>query len=144
MKCTRSPFVPALVGLMFMGFLLVGMPEAGQAQPHTCKHDLSGHWPLSPTGLGGVATFEFWFAKSCPTNSNALSLTWYINRYSDNSPICTGSADFTSTSNPPYVIKVTCNGLPIGNGPQVKVTLSYVTSPGGSPMNHPDNFYNHQ
>ena len=141
MKVARSFFPLALVSLMFVGLLVLGIPVSGFAQPHPCKHDLLGHLPA--TGLGGVSSYEFWFARDCTAQSGAITLKWFINKYSDNSPICSGGpVDFTANSTPQYTVKVTCSTLPRGPGFQVKVTLSYQTAPGGSWMNHPDNFYN--
>lgn len=150
MKIRRSFFTLALVSLMFLSLLVLGIPASGLAQPHTCKLDVSGHWPTSPKGLGGVTVFNFLFARDCTTPSNAITLKWSINKYSDNSPLCVGGpVDITSTSTPPYTVSVTCGQghnsdppLPTGPGPKVKVILSYQTTSGGSWMNHPEIFYN--
>ncbi len=134
MKIRRSFFALTLVSLIFVGLLALSIPVPGFAQPHTCQSNLSGHWPSSPYGLGGVNSFTFLFARDCTIPSGAITLKWFINKYSDNSPLCTATApaNFTSTSNPPYTVSVPCGSLPIGLGPQVKVTLSYQTTSGGS------------
>jgi hypothetical protein len=144
MKVRSSFFTLTFVSLMFVGLLVLGIPVSGFAQPHTCKSDLSGHWPSSPYGLGGVTSFTFLFARDCTTPSGAITLKWFINKYSDNSSLCVGGpVNITSTSTPPYTVSVPCGSLPIGLGPQVKVTLSYQATSGGSWMNHPEStFYN--
>lgn len=145
MKVRSSFFTLAFVSLMFVGLLLLGIPVSGFAQPHPCKADLSGHLPLSPNGLGGVPSFHFLFARDCTTPSGAITLKWFIYKYSNNALLCSGGpVDITQSSTPPYTVSVTCGSLPIGSGNQVKVVLSYQTAPGGSWMNHPDNYYNKQ
>lgn len=151
MKVARSLFPSITLGLALLSFLVLGTPTLGSAQnyPHPCTLNASwnptGHLPQS---LGGVTTFNFTFAKNCPPyTSSPDQWQFQIYQYGASTPLpgCSwGPFTLPPDVQPPLSTSppLTCNSLPKGPYPKIKVALGYL--PHGSQvwMWHTDLFGN--
>jgi hypothetical protein len=141
MKVVTSYFPSKIVGLAFLGLLVLGLPMTGLSQtPHPCLSNGTSHMS---TTLGGVTTFPFYFDKSCPTESNAT--VWTVKVYNKNNLTNPLPCSFGPVSVPygpgPYG-PVTCNSLQRGSpGWQVRVVIDFERLIGG-PMSHTHDFNN--
>ena len=129
-------FFSPVVTISAVTFLLIfGVPMLGfTQQPHTCPN---GHQGQS---LGGVTSFNFTFAKNCsPSTSNTIEWKFAIYNYSNtNNPICSWGPFSVGTTPRTH----TCNGLPLGPYPRVKVIIYYKVPGSLTWMTHPELYGN--